>query len=75
MHGAQPANVDTVVVDGRILKRAGQFTALDPEQVVRAAAESLAVARSTRFGCHRGEQVVRAAAESLAGLHARAGTA
>lgn len=46
VHGAQPANVDTVVVDGRILKRAGQFTALDPEQVVREAAESLAGLRA-----------------------------
>lgn len=46
VHCAQPANVDTVVVDGRILKRAGQFTALDPEQVVREAAESLAGLRA-----------------------------
>jgi 5-methylthioadenosine/S-adenosylhomocysteine deaminase len=41
VHGAQPWNVDTVVVDGRILKRGGQFTALDVEQVVREATESV----------------------------------
>jgi cytosine/adenosine deaminase-related metal-dependent hydrolase len=32
---AQPGNVDTVVVDGRILRRKGEFTALDFQQVVR----------------------------------------
>ena len=32
---AQPSNVDTVVVDGRILRRNGQFTALDFQQIVR----------------------------------------
>lgn len=42
VHAAQPANVDTVIVDGRILKRHGQLTALDVEQVVREAAESVA---------------------------------
>jgi 5-methylthioadenosine/S-adenosylhomocysteine deaminase len=39
---AQPANVDTVVVDGRLLKSGGRLTALDGEQVVADAAESLA---------------------------------
>jgi hypothetical protein len=39
---AQPRNVDTVVVDGRILRRAGEFTALDHAQVLREAAESAA---------------------------------
>lgn len=43
---AQPANVDTVVVDGRILRRGGQFTALDVEQVVREAGESAAALRA-----------------------------
>jgi cytosine/adenosine deaminase-related metal-dependent hydrolase len=38
---AQPANVDTVIVDGRILRRGGRFTALDHEQVVREATESV----------------------------------
>ena len=32
---AQPANVDTVIVDGRILRRASQFTGLDHAQIVR----------------------------------------
>ena len=39
---AQPRNVDTVVVDGRILVLDGQLTALDEEQVVREAVESAA---------------------------------
>ena len=38
---AQPSNVDTVVVDGRILKRDGRLTALDPREVVREAAAAL----------------------------------
>jgi 5-methylthioadenosine/S-adenosylhomocysteine deaminase len=40
---AQPQNVDTVVVDGRILKRRGRLTALDPARVVADARRSLAV--------------------------------
>jgi len=38
--------VDTVVVDGRILKRRGQLTTLDGEQEVREAATSLAAVRA-----------------------------
>jgi hypothetical protein len=34
---AQPSNVDTVVVDGRILKRKGRMLALDWERVRREA--------------------------------------
>ena len=30
---AQPSNVDTVVIDGRILKRGGKLTAINPTQV------------------------------------------
>jgi 5-methylthioadenosine/S-adenosylhomocysteine deaminase len=41
VYAAQPANVDTVVVDGRILRRGGEFTALDQERVVAEATESL----------------------------------
>jgi cytosine/adenosine deaminase-related metal-dependent hydrolase len=41
----QPANVDTVVVDGRILKRAGKLTSLQPAQVVREARASLVEVR------------------------------
>lgn len=39
---AQPRNVDTVIVDGRILRRNGAFTTLDHEQIVREAEESAA---------------------------------
>ena len=39
---AQPANVDTVVVDGRILKRHGSLTVVDTREVIRRATESLA---------------------------------
>jgi len=38
---AQPRNVDTVIVDGRILLRAGQFTALDHAEVLKEAAETV----------------------------------
>jgi len=41
---ALPENVDTVVVDGRILKRAGKLTSLSEGQVVadaRAAVEGI----------------------------------
>jgi cytosine/adenosine deaminase-related metal-dependent hydrolase len=31
---AQPSNVDTVVIDGRILKRGGKLTALNVAQIV-----------------------------------------
>src|SRR5215470_7707456 len=34
---AQPVNVDTVVVDGRVLRQGGRFTALDHARVVREA--------------------------------------
>lgn len=43
---AQPRNVDTVIVDGRILQRAGRFTALDHAEVLREAAESAAALRA-----------------------------
>jgi 5-methylthioadenosine/S-adenosylhomocysteine deaminase len=35
---AQPSNVDTVVVDGRILKRGGKLTAMNTGQIVAEAA-------------------------------------
>jgi cytosine/adenosine deaminase-related metal-dependent hydrolase len=37
---AQPANVDTVMVDGRILVRGGRLTAVDVAKLTREAAES-----------------------------------
>jgi 5-methylthioadenosine/S-adenosylhomocysteine deaminase len=42
---AQPGNVDTVVVDGRILKRHGRLTAVDVQDVIRRASASLAAVR------------------------------
>jgi cytosine/adenosine deaminase-related metal-dependent hydrolase len=39
---AQPANVDTVLVDGRVLKRAGRLTAAEPRELAEAAVQSLA---------------------------------
>ena len=48
VYSAQPANVDTVIVDGRILIQHGQFLALDSAAVVRDAVASVQalVARS-----------------------------
>jgi 5-methylthioadenosine/S-adenosylhomocysteine deaminase len=43
---AHPGNVDTVVVDGRVLRRNGRFAALDYEQVAREATESVAGLRA-----------------------------
>ena len=43
---AQPGNVDTVVVDGRILRRKNQFTALDHAKVMQDAATTIAALRS-----------------------------
>jgi 5-methylthioadenosine/S-adenosylhomocysteine deaminase len=42
---AQPSNVDTVVVDGRILKRAGKLTAMNTGQIVAEAAAANAALR------------------------------
>ena len=39
---AQPGNVDTVIVDGRVLRQKNRFTALDHGKVVREARESAA---------------------------------
>ena len=43
---AQPGNVDTVIADGRILRRGGQFTALDHAEVLNEAAETVAALRA-----------------------------
>jgi cytosine/adenosine deaminase-related metal-dependent hydrolase len=40
VQSAQPYNVDTVVVDGRVLKRNRQLTAVDVPQVIREATEA-----------------------------------
>jgi hypothetical protein len=34
VEAAEPSNVETVVIDGRILKRGGRFTTLAPERIV-----------------------------------------
>src|SRR6185369_15547065 len=47
---AYPANVDTVVIDGRILKHKGELMAIDSEEVVRKAAESFHDARQRAGG-------------------------
>jgi len=39
------ANIDTVIADGRVLKRGGQILSADVETVKREAAESLAAIR------------------------------
>jgi cytosine/adenosine deaminase-related metal-dependent hydrolase len=45
VRSAQPHNVDTVVVDGRILKREGKLTETDQDRVVADAIASLAELR------------------------------
>ena len=47
---AQPYNVDTVVIDGRILKRDGELVAIDAEEVIRKATESFTAARQRAGG-------------------------
>ena len=42
---AQPSNVDTVIVDGRILKRAGKLTAMDGLQIAAEAGAASAALR------------------------------
>jgi cytosine/adenosine deaminase-related metal-dependent hydrolase len=41
VHSASPANVDTVVADGRVLKRDGRLTAADPREIVAGAERAL----------------------------------
>ena len=47
---AQPYNVDTVVIDGRILKHKGELVTLDAEKIIRKAAESFTAARKRAGG-------------------------
>jgi hypothetical protein len=42
VEAAQPANVDTVVVDGRVLKRGGELVGVDVGAIVADAREALA---------------------------------
>jgi hypothetical protein len=46
VNGCDTRNVDTVIVDGRILLRAGQFTALDHAEVLKEAAETVDALRT-----------------------------
>ena len=39
---AQPSNIDTVVADGRIMRRNGQSTAFDHEKIIRDASDAVA---------------------------------
>ncbi len=41
VYAAQPSNIDTVIVDGKVLRRKGQFVQLDSEQVMWEATESV----------------------------------
>ena len=50
VQSAQPSNIDTVIIDGRILKRNRELMAIDTAQVVREATESLAAIRSRAGG-------------------------
>jgi cytosine/adenosine deaminase-related metal-dependent hydrolase len=43
---AQPRNIDTVIVDGRILRRGGEFTALDYAEALKEANETAAALRA-----------------------------
>ena len=45
VEAAQPANVDTVMIDGRVLKRGGVLTAVDTNEIVTAARGAAAAAR------------------------------
>jgi len=41
VEATEDADIDTVVVDGRILKRGGKLTAMNEEQVIAGAAATL----------------------------------
>jgi 5-methylthioadenosine/S-adenosylhomocysteine deaminase len=43
---AQPSNIDTVIVDGRILRQGGKFTTLDHARVVKDAQDAAAALRT-----------------------------
>jgi cytosine/adenosine deaminase-related metal-dependent hydrolase len=45
VEAAQPANVDTVLIDGRVVKRGGALVGLDPGEIVDAAARALRAVR------------------------------
>jgi cytosine/adenosine deaminase-related metal-dependent hydrolase len=43
---AQPQNVDTVIADGRVLRRGGRFTALDHAEILKQAGEAVTALRT-----------------------------
>jgi cytosine/adenosine deaminase-related metal-dependent hydrolase len=45
VEAAQPANVDTVVIDGRVLKRGGELVGVDVAEIVAAARTAVASVR------------------------------
>jgi 5-methylthioadenosine/S-adenosylhomocysteine deaminase len=47
---AQPANVDTVIVRGQVLKRGGVLTAMDPAELRAGAQQALADVRARAAG-------------------------
>jgi hypothetical protein len=48
---AEPSNVDTVVIDGRILKRGGKLAAMNAAQIAReAGAANLALRKRAGWG-------------------------
>jgi 5-methylthioadenosine/S-adenosylhomocysteine deaminase len=50
VEGGSPANVDTVMVDGRIVKRGGRLVAYDIDKIVREAKESALRIRAAAGG-------------------------
>ena len=77
---AQPSNVDTVVVDGRILRRGGRFAALDHAKVAGDAMKSAADLRARGVAVGRISGAQRRAIRHLRGMagssfHALAGQA
>jgi cytosine/adenosine deaminase-related metal-dependent hydrolase len=45
VEAAQPTNVDTVIIDGRIVKRAGRLSAVDVDAIIDSAARASAEVR------------------------------
>jgi hypothetical protein len=45
VEAAQPANVDTVIIDGRIVKRGGRLTSVDVGDVVESANRAFSAVR------------------------------
>ena len=59
VQSAQPSNVDTVLVDGRILKRAGRLTSIDVDKVVDEAEEAMERVRAEVAQQNRTSETVK----------------